>query len=757
MSRPKSSQSKMLGLTLGALMIASSVLTVWADDYIPAYRPELEISRAAGPISIDGELDDPGWRDAARAGNFAEHSPGDQTRPEVDTEVLITYDDANLYVGWVCYDDPSEVRASFCERDQMFSGDNVILCLDTFGEATLAYEISSNPYGIPGDLLFSSANGEDITYDMNFETAGRITDFGWVAEMAIPFSCLRFPDRNEQVWRADFWRNRPRGSRYQYSWAAYDRDESCWPCQWGTIRGISGVEPGSGLEILPSAVAHQAGSLDDAARFKNDEIDGDIGLGIAHDFSSELTAEVTINPDFSQVETDVAQIDVNSTFALFYPEARPFFQEGSDLFETHFEAVYTRSVNDPLMAGKLTWRKNGNSVALLSARDEHSVIILPFEESSEFVENGKSYSNILRAKKDFGEQTYLGMVATDRRFDSGGSGSLVGFDGRLRLSPSDVVLFQVLGTHTREVDNLALGDTSLQSQFFEDGKYTAALDGEEFWGHGWQLCLNRDTRNYEIGADYWERSPTFRAENGFEPSNNSRRTTAWVGGIVRFEDSKVWDHIYSDTNIGRAWNFDGVRKDEWVRSNLTFKLRSAQAEMHSQYMYSNELFGGTQFDGIWVAHTCVHIQPTGTLGFGSNISYGHTVARRDLVMGRETKYGVWADVRPIDRMLVEVSHTRVESDAVETGERLFDQSLVWSRLSLQIMRELSTRLILQYNDRTDTWDFDPLITYQLSPVSLFYIGSTRRYSDLNLEEDGRDGWTLTDRQYFLKMQYLFQI
>jgi hypothetical protein len=108
-------------------------------------------------------------------------------------------------------------------------------------------------------------------------------------------------------------------------------------------------------------------------------------------------------------------------------------------------------------------------------------------------------------------------------------------------------------------------------------------------------------------------------------------------------------------------------------------------------------------------------------------------------------------------MLVEVSHTRVESDAVETGERLFDQSLVWSRLSLQIMRELSTRLILQYNDRTDTWDFDPLITYQLSPVSLFYIGSTRRYSDLNLEEDGRDGWTLTDRQYFLKMQYLFQI
>lgn len=757
MRRSASSGSKVLGLALGALMIASSPLTVWADDYVPVYHPELRVSRAAGPIVIDGELNDQGWRDAARADGFAEHNPGDQTQPEVDTEVLITYDDSNLYLGWICYDDPAEVRASLCERDQMFSGDYVILCLDTFGEATLAYEISSNPYGIPGDLLFSSGNGEDITYDMNFESAGRITDLGWVSEMAIPFSSLRFPDCNEQVWRADFWRNRPRGSRYQYSWAAYDRDESCWPCQWGTITGISGVKPGAGLEILPSIVAHQTGSLNDAAEFENDEIGGDIGLGIGYDFSSELTAEVTINPDFSQVETDVAQIDVNSTFALFYPEARPFFQEGSDLFETHFDAVYTRSINDPLVAGKLTWRRGGNSVAFLSARDEHSVIILPFEESSEFIENGKSYSNILRAKKDFGEQTHIGMVATDRRFDSGGSGSLVGFDGRVRLSPSDVVLFQVLGTYTREDNNPALGDTSLQSQFFDNGKYTAALDGEEFWGHGWQVGLNREARNYGVGADYWERSPTFRAESGFEPSNNSKRAGAWVSGILRLEDSRVWDYVSSDMDIGRAWNFDGVKKDEWVRTNLSFKLRAAQAEMHSQYLYSNELFGGTQFDGIWVAHTCVSIHPGGALSFGGNVNYGHTIARRDLVMGEETKYGLWADVRPIDRMLIEVSYTRVESDAVKTGERLFDQSLLWSRLSLQFMRELSARLVLQHNDNTHTYDFDPLVTYQLSPVSLFYIGSTRHYRDLDLAEDGRDGWNLADRQYFLKMQYLFQI
>jgi hypothetical protein len=737
----------MLGLTSGRL---------WAEGFVPVYHPELSVARAAGAIQIDGEIDDLGWHEASKATGFAEHNPGDQTQPDVDTEVLITYDDSHLYLAWVCYDDPGEVRASMCERDRIWSDDYVILCLDTFCEASVAYEIASNPYGIPGDLLFSSGSGEDMTYDLGFETAGRITDFGWVVEMAIPFAGLRFPDCHEQEWRMDFWRNRPRGSRYQYSWAAYDRDENCWPCQWGTVRGICGVQPGAGLEILPTVVAHQAGGLNDAAAFRNDKVEGDIGIGVAYDVSSELTMEVTVNPDFSQVESDEAQIDVNSTFALFYPEARPFFQEGSDLFKSHFEAVYTRSINDPLLAGKMTWRKNGTSVALLSARDEHSVIILPFEESGEFVENGKSYSNILRAKKDFGGQTHLGMVATDRRFDSGGSGSLMGVDGRVRLSKSNLLLFQALATHTKEVNSPALLDTSFIGMVFDDGKHTALLDGEDYWGHGWQVCLDRSTSNYEVGADYWERSPTFRAANGFEPSNNSRVASVWVSKTQRFEDSRTLDFININSDVGRKWNFDGVRKDEWVETNLTFKFRAAQTEIHSQYIYSNELFGGTQFDGIWLAHTCCSIQPSGVLSFGGNINYGHTIARHEVVMGEQISYGVWADIRPIDRVLMSFAYSGTKSDDVDTGERLYSQATLNSSLHIQIMRELSARLLVRYDDRRDTWDTDPLLAYRLNPLSIFYVGSTRHYRNLNAAEDGRDGWALTARQYFLKVQYLLQ-
>jgi hypothetical protein len=573
------------------------------DNWAPVYHPELEISRAAGPVRIDGDLEDIGWRGAARAGGFAEHNPGDQTKPDVDTEVLVTYDDDNLYVAWLCYDDPLEVRASFCERDRIFSDDYVILCIDTYGEATLAYEISSNPYGIPGDLLFSSAYGEDISYDMIFETAGRITEFGWVVEMAIPFASIRFPDREEQVWRVDFWRNRPRESRYQYSWAAYNRDENCWPCQWGTVTGISGVKPGAGFELLPAVVAHQSGNLGDTEHFDDGDVKGDLALGISYDISSELTTEATINPDFSQVEADVAQIDVNTTFALFYPERRPFFQEGSDLFNTYFNAVYTRSINDPSIAGKLTWRKGSSSVAVLSARDEHSVIILPFEESSSFVENGKSYSNIVRIRHDLGEQSHLGLIATDRRFDSGGSGSLIGADGQIRFSASNGMRFQLLTSHTEEVDNLALTDSSFNVTRFGDDKYTAGLNGETFWGHGLTVSLSRNTGDYWIEADYNELSPTFRADNGFEPSNNRRMGSIELGGIKRFEDSEILENINGEVDLTRKWNFDGIQKDEWLTASFQMKFRAAQTSIHSMYLASNELFSNTKFNGIWQYHT----------------------------------------------------------------------------------------------------------------------------------------------------------
>ncbi len=753
-SRPRHEIPLVLSAAGLALLLAA-IPAEAGDNFVPIYNPELRASRVAGSIRIDGELDDPGWVDAGRADNFAEHRPGDQVQPPVDTEAYITYDDEYLYVAFLCYDDPAVVRASFCERDHIWSDDYVILLLDTYASQTWAYEIACNPYGVQGDLLWSTNGGEDVGYDLVYEAAGKINGVGYQVEMAIPFASLRFPGADEQNWRVDFWRNHPREVRGQYSWAAYDRDDPCWACQWGTVHGIRDVQPGRGIELLPSLVSTQAGYREDAGGWQNDRVDNQLSLGGRYALSSNVNAEGSYNPDFSQVESDAAQIDVNTTFALYYPEKRPFFQEGSDMFNTYFTTVYTRSINDPRFAVKLTGRPGKTNVAFLSAQDEHTPMIVPFAESSEFAAAGRSFSNVLRAQQMLGEQSHLGLVATDRRLEGGGSGSVMGVDGRIRLDQNYHVQWQALATHTEEPNSPILSE-DFGVTTFDDGRHTAAFDGEDFWGYAYYLGFGRSARHFGFQTNYYERSPTFRADNGFEPQNDSRQVFL-LADYTFYPEVGLFEYIDPYVQASRKWNFDGTIKDEWVQLNLSVQLKWAQTQVHTQYLHSNELFHDVQFDRIYGWHVCTNSVWSEWLRTSAYLNAGHRIARSDLVMGQQLDGGVWFELKPLDRLVLETDFDWIRSDAVETGERLFEGFVTRGRMTFQLTRELSTRLVAQYNHFAEQWEMDPLISYRLNPFSIFYVGSTRDYRDLTPEENGSRGWQLTDRQYFMKLQYLFQL
>ncbi len=339
---------------------------------------------------------------------------------------------------------------------------------------------------------------------------------------------------------------------------------------------------------------------------------GEPSLTARYALASNAMVEATVNPDFSQVESDAAQIDVNSNFALFYPEKRPFFQEGADLFDTWLEAVYTRSINDPSIAGKLTGRSGGTSFAVLSARDMHSPIILPFEEFSAFLSNGRSVSNVVRVKQEVGEQTHVGLVATDRRYDDGGSGSLAGLDGRLRLNGQLSLEAQYLLTFTEEPEDTNL-TRGLNRVTFDDGRHTAAFDGERYRGHALYAGLARDGRSWALNLRYYDRSPTFRAENGFEVRNAYRQGYGSTSCIVRFDDSDTWDYLSPGAQVSRSWNYDDVVKDESAQVWLSGRLRRAQLTWHVQHKVDAERFGGRDYRGLWQAHLCGSARPSDLL------------------------------------------------------------------------------------------------------------------------------------------------
>jgi Domain of unknown function (DUF5916)/Carbohydrate family 9 binding domain-like len=729
-----------------------------AEIFQPVYHPKMNVSIIQGEIKIDGKLDDSGWKTAVLVKDFVENSPGDQVEPPVKTKAYITYSDSHIYVAFVCQDNPSSIRASMCERDNLGRDDNVGFFIDTYGDGTWAYFFNVNPYGIQADALWSKNGGEDSNYDLIWESMGRMTESGYQIELAIPFSSLRFPDDDKQVWKAEFWRNHQTEVRRQYSWAAYDRDEKCFPCNWGTLNGIENVSPGQGIEILPSIIGFQSGTLNDfsdpTSSWNNEDIDGDASLGIKYSINSDITAEISINPDFSQIESDATQIDVNSTFALFFPEKRPFFQEGSDLYNSFFNTIYTRSINNPQVTSKLTGRMGSTSIAYIAALDEHSPVIMPFEESSAFLVNGKSISNIFSAKQAMGDNSQIGLILTDRRYTDGGSGSVIGFDGDIRLTKSHYLQWSFNTTHTEEPDDTLL-TTGLNDVFFDKGRHTAGFDDESFWGHAVLAATGYYSRKYTVDFTYIEKSPRFRADNGYEPANN-QRTAIFLSNYRLYPNGKFLVSFSPALRVARTWNFAKTLKEEYV--NLWFDAQLAgQTGIHPAITWGSENVAGIHFNDVYFLHCCAHSNFSDPLSIDMSVNYGHQIIRTLEVptMGKELQLSFSASIKPIDQLRIEPNIRYYKSDILETNENVYEGYTMRTRFNFQATRELSFRFITQYNDFEKCWEFDPLVTYKLNPFTLIYAGSTHDILDY---EDYKDtGWKQASQQFFIKVQYLIQM
>jgi hypothetical protein len=749
--------------------------------FTPQYEPKLAVTRAAGSIRIDGDLTDDGWRGVARAAGFSEHSPGNMTRPPVESEVWVTYDDNNFYMAFIAYDDPASVRVSMCERDAIFRDDYCGILLDTYGDFTWAYELFVNPLGIQGDLRMAASGDEDIGFDIVWYSKGRVTDRGYQVEIAIPFSSLRFPDRDEQVWRLNFWRDHQRETRRRYTWAATHREEPCWMCQWGTLTGIRGIRPRTNVDLIASAVGQQVGSrpmsadgLDPHQPFDMQDPEGRLSLNARYGLSSCSSAELAINPDFSQIESDVGQIDVNTTFALAYPERRPFFQEGSDLYSTLLDVIYTRSINDPQVAGKFTGTYGRTSLLYLAARDRNTPVLIPGEEASyqPLRENGfrdiRSISNLFRLRRALLEDSRVGLTVTDRRLQEGidGSGTVFSLDAFVRFLTNYNIDLQALASHTQE-PNDTLMTRGLNAIKIDEGRHTLAFDGESFWGRGLFFGVQRNGRVSGTSTSYLEIGPTFRADNGYFAENGYRRVlfNQWLS----FQPNRRWLVQWSAScQATRKWSTTGEFKRDQLAPEISCTL-PGQTEVSLEATAWRERFAGRRFDHLLSRALSLETRPLHSLTIDSYVARSRTIVRttENPRLGNALDVSVAASLRPLSRLTIDPQIAYFRLDERHGGPNIYKGTIWRGRMSFQFTREFDARMVVQYDTFDKRLNIEPLLTYRVNPFTVCYLGATSSQLEFPAGA-GATGdcpcgglpearWKPVDRQYFAKIQYLWRI
>ena len=453
------------------------------------------------------------------------------------------------------------------------------------------------------------------------------------------------------------------------------------------------------------------------------------------------------------MESDAAQIDVNNTFALFYPEKRPFFQEGSDLFDTWHTVVYTRAINDPVAATKIIGRWNRYTLAYLGAVDENPLLVIPFEEESRYVAVKRNLSNTLRFRRTIGESSYIGSLISDRRLKKNGFGSVVGVDGVFRTSNNTRFEWQFLKSYTIEPD-----DTSLTSDYdqlnFNKNKNSAAFDGESFSGNAIYTSIEREARHWNIDFDYIQLSPAFRADNGFIVQNNNKRASLWSGYIFYFKSGWL-ERIQPNFNATRIWNYNGTVKDQWFSPSISFNLK-AQTFLNIAYLFDSEYFKKTELNDINRWRFNLESNFSEIFRAGMFLQTGRYVANRyedQPVRGKGLDISMWATFKPLQQLIIQPEWDYAQMYRLDNDKRQYAGYILRVRNNYQFTRELFFRLIVQYNNFNDDFILEPLLSYKLNPFTVFYLGSRQDYREYGSPVN----WKQTSRQYFLKFQYLFQI
>lgn len=782
-------------------MIPALFLAAYAGLADPATQPtyrgrenelKVAIPRLDEAIVVDGVLDEGAWSRAALLTDFSQYSPTDGRPAEQRTEVLVFYSPSAIHFGVRAFAPAGSVRASLAQRDKLTAEDTVTFLLSTFNDGRQAVSLTVNPLGVqadgtlveglsqaPGQGGFSGlATGReppDLSPDFVFQSKGRLTRYGYEIEVRVPFKSLRYQKADAQTWGLHVLRT-SQSTGYEDSWVPARRDAISFVAQEGALEGLRDLHRGLVLDLNPEFTARTDGTPQ-GGRWNYDTQSPEVGGNVRWGVTPSLSLNGTINPDFSQVEADASQVQYDPRNALYFTEKRPFFLDGLEQFATPNRLIYTRRVIAPVTAAKLTGTLSGTSVGFLSAIDD--------EATSSSGGNHPIY-NLLRARRDLGAGSRLGLVYTDKE-DGGDWNRVAGLDTRIAWGSIYSLDLQGALSSTR-----AAGQTA-----------TAPL---------FEAIFNRNGKRFGSRALITGIDEDFRAEAGFIQragivhTSFDQRVSFFGKPGARLES---WN---TDIVLAGLWTYDaffgpgGIQDKQFhVNNNATLRggWKAGASVLIESFGYDTKLYADYALAGDRPGDILpfVGVPSLPNLDWVLNLTtpeFKHFSGSVDALWGKDENFFEWsganiayvtveADWRPTTQLRLNALYNLQQFERRTDGSVVGRRQIPRLKVEYQATRSISGRVIAEYDaqsqddlrddsrterpilirddstgiyrralgSRTNRLRVDVLFAWQPTPGTVFFAG----YGS-SLQEDSAFSFRRLAREqdgFFVKFTYLFRL
>ncbi|MDT0596133.1 DUF5916 domain-containing protein [Glaciecola petra] len=736
----------------------------------------INIPNLQNQIEIDGNYSQDEWQGSQLVELAYISRPFENLPPPAKTNVRVFENGSELYVLFEAFDpEPEQIRAFLRDRDSSFGNDLVGIKLDPYNDGRLAYQFYANPLGVQNDSIENEMTGsESASWNGIWESAGQLTETGFVVEMKIPLRLMNFVESDDiKTWAIEFVRFYPRSDRYRLSHVPFDRNNSCGLCQMGEANGFKDAKQANDFVFVPTLVVGSGRTRDPVEtndwEYQNNQ---EFGLDVNWSLTPEVNLSGTLNPDFSQVEADVAQLNINNTFALFFEERRPFFVENAEYFSSNLNLIYTRNINQPDYGTKITGRVDEHSFGLVVANDNTTQFLVPGNLGSEvaFIEE-KSINIASRYRYDYSDDFSIGGLTTFRKSDSY-QNAVASIDLRYRLSEQDTIRAQYVRSQTEYPEFLQAefcdNNCSEDEDLSEAALRTALTD--RFSGYSYRIDYNRETENYYLNARRSATQSDFRADLGFV-SNVDRARYVFGGGYNWRNENSWWNEI----RVNGDWDITHNDNGELIEKELEgyFSVRG-DYQTFARVGFTERNRVGLRFDNSILSidgNTSRFDELSNSFYFTTTpnqiISYEFFARIGDRVDLANNRLGdqvfleheVTLNLGTHARIEIEKTRSRLDVDE----QALFVADLYDVRATYQFDPLQFVRLILTYSDvdrnqQNYTFDVDAnsknlgvqlLYSYKLNPLTKFFVG----YSHSAFDDDSLDKIRPDNQSIFLKLSY----